>query len=75
MNNAQKVGVPLLLFIATLLRVKDDEEEEEEEEEDDDEFFGVLLRASLFLWPPKICSRWTALLAANFLQNLSWYLL
>ena len=37
LNNAQKVGVPLLLFIATLLRVKDEEEEEEEEEEDDDE--------------------------------------
>ena len=36
LNNAQKVGVPLLLFIATLLRVK----EEEEEEEDDDEEEG-----------------------------------
>ena len=37
LNNAQKVGVPLLLFIATLLRVKDEEEEEEEEEDDDDD--------------------------------------
>ena len=45
LNNAQKVGVPLLLLIATLLRVKEEEcddddnaiEEEEEKEEEEKE--------------------------------------
>ena len=45
LNNAQKVGVPLLLLIATLLRVKEEEcddddnaiEEEEKEEEEEEE--------------------------------------
>ena len=65
------------VVLLSALKEEDAEEmeEKEEEEDDDDEFFGVLLRVSLFLWPPKICSRWTALLAANFSQNFSWYLL
>ena len=37
MNNAQKVGVPLLLFIATLLRVKEEEEEEDDDDDDEEE--------------------------------------
>ena len=36
LNNAQKVGVPLLLFIATLLRVREEEEFEEEEFDEDE---------------------------------------
>ena len=48
LNNAQKVGVPLLLFIATLLRVKDEEEEEEEEEDDDEEEEDEEERAARF---------------------------
>ena len=69
----------VLLSALTEEDAEDMEEEEEEaaEEDDggDDEFFGVLFRVFLLLWPPKMCWRWTALLAANFSQNLPWYLL